>query len=91
MAIPINNSEVIGAVLYGLTTNFTGTAFLSFFIIAAGVLLLTALFRIPLELAILLAMPVFLITAVLIGQMKLVLGIALLLVSIIFAKHFFFR
>jgi hypothetical protein len=91
MVLFLNTTEVTYAVIYGLTVNFTGAAFLSYFIVIMGVFILTALLRIPFEFSLLLAMPVVLTIAAFIGQFNMVAGICLIIIAFIFAKNFFFR
>lgn len=87
----INDTGVIAATINGLTNNFTGTIYLSLFIIIAAVFLLTALFRIPIEFGILFSLPILIGTAAYIGDFNLLLGTALLMISIILSKYWFFR
>jgi hypothetical protein len=91
MVLFTNTSEMTYAIVYGLTNNFTGSAFLSYLVVVMGVIILTALLRIPLEFSLLLATPIIITIAAFNGQFMLIAGVLMIIIAIIFAKNFFFR
>lgn len=86
-----NETDIIYTVVNGLTTNVTGSPFLTLLLITAGILLFAFAFRIPLEFTVILVFPLLVGFAVEGGaQFFTVLGVAMLYVSVLIAKNFFF-
>lgn len=87
----LNTTGFIGQTVEALTTNVTGSAALSFFVIIMLVFALVLGLRIPIEYGALLVMPLLLVMAVTYGAVMLVVVLVLLFVALLLAKLFFFN
>lgn len=86
----INNTQVIGQVMASLTTETTGSIFLTYLSIMLFIMLIAMVLRIPMEFTAILILPMLVVMASYIGSFVPVLGLFLIYLAIIFIKNFFF-
>ena len=87
----MNTSGTVYTVINGLSSDVTGSVFLTLLILTALVMLFAFAFRIPLEFTMLLIFPLLIAFAVEGGSAFFgVLGVAIIYISILLAKNFFF-
>lgn len=85
----INASSVIGGMIAVITTEVTGSIFLTMLLISMIMIAACIGFGMPIELSIPLVFPFFLAGVFLTGQFMPVFGAAILFMSVIIAKRFF--
>ena len=86
----IDTNGTIYTVLQGITTNVTGSWFLTLLFITMLVIALALAFRIPVEFTMLFMIPFFIVLMAFNGQFLAIGGVVLIYVGILLAKNFFF-
>ena len=84
----IDSTSLIGGLFQTLTTDVTGSIFLSLLLLSAIFLAVCMGFGLPLEVAIPLVFPFFLAAIFISGQFLPVLGAAIILMGIVLTKRF---
>jgi len=91
MALFFNESGVIAAFITQMTNNVTGSLFLSLLIIMVFFMLAALLFRLPIEFAAIILMPVLIVFMAATSDFLAVGGVFLIYLGVIFAKNFFLK
>lgn len=87
----INQSSTIGVIHSAMTANSTGSDFLTFFLLGVvALVVLSMMFRLPLELTGLFVMPILLVLSAYISDFTPILGFVLFYITFVLAKHFIF-
>jgi len=84
----INSSNVIGLVLYNITSNITGTLFLTLFGILLMALILFLAFRVPFEVGAVLSFPFLLVVLSYNASFLAITGAVMIYLGIIVAFNF---
>ena len=90
MVYLLNTSDTIGYSIWGLN-NITGSFFISLLLVFIIILAVTLIFRIPIELGIILLLPLGIGFTVASGNFMPVLIVILIFSGVLLAKHFFFN
>jgi hypothetical protein len=85
----INNTGTLSGVLSVMTNNVTGSLFLSMFLVFIVLLFLVLAFKVPLEYAILLMLPILIVQAAYSSQWNPLLGVCLIFIAVFFARNWF--
>jgi len=87
----LNETGFVGDILTGLTNNVTGSLFLTLLMIMLFFILMTLLFRFPIEFSLVLLLPLFLGFMAATSDFLALGGVVLIYLGIVFAKNFFIK
>jgi hypothetical protein len=85
----INQTQIIGQVIGGLTTNITGHEYLTYLMVIILVFALCFMFRIPIEITAMLMIPLLLVLMIYDSSFRVIGGCVLILLGILFVRPFF--
>lgn len=91
MALFLNETGFIAATLTNVSNNITGSLFLTLLLIMILFLLIAMIFRLPIEFAIVILAPLFLVFMAATSSFLAVGGVMLIYLGIIFAKNFILK
>ena len=91
MALFMNETGFIALRIIDMTNNLTGSLFLSLMIIMVFFILITLLFRLPMEASAVILLPLFLTFMAATSEFVAIGGIILMYLGVIFAKNFFLK
>lgn len=86
----INDSSIVGQIVAAMTTNATGSDFLTFFAIVIGLIAICLMFRIPIEITAIVILPITLTLMAYNGSFFPFGAILLFYLAVILTKYFFF-
>lgn len=86
-----NPTEAFCVAIQSFTTDVTGSLFLTLLLIIFGMILVAALFRIPMEMTVILVLPTLIVFASFTNGFLSILGAALIYAGVIFAKNIFIQ
>lgn len=84
----INNTGIISNLVSAMTTNLTGSEFITYLVILFGLFLFMSMFNFTNEIAVILLIPVVLVLMAYSNDWKAVGGIFLIYISIYIVDHF---
>lgn len=87
----MNETGFIAIVITDMTNNLTGSLFLTLMLIMIFFILVALLFRLPIEFAIILILPLFLVFMAATSEFLAVGGVVLIYMGIIIAKNFILK
>lgn len=92
MVVCIDTSGIIYSFMYAMTTNVTGSFFLTSFLIALFFMAFCMFFKIPIEFSAIILLPIHLAFLACVGANWLsITGTILIYLGILLGKNFFFR
>lgn len=79
----INTEDVIGRLLVYITTNITGSEFLTYIMIILFIIAATLIFKLPLEFSVPIVMPLLIVMAMYSAQFAVILAIGLIYLAVV--------
>jgi len=86
-----NPTEIVCVMIQTLTTDVTGHIFLTLMLFIIAEMLIAALFKLPIEMSVILVLPTLIVFSAYISTFTTILGAALIWIGVIFAKNFFIQ
>lgn len=84
----LNSTDMVGEVIVMMTTNLTGSTFLTFFLIVLILFLLTIMFKLPLEIGTACILPLVILLSVYMASFIPILSMLVLFIALYFSRKF---